>query len=86
MRILEVQKSCNLQFTCRNLSRIKKVIVKGFPKSGNSSARCENRLSVSQEMKSRIEKQVREAQRKQIHDKFNRLQQEKDIKYKSIRG
>ena len=86
MKILEVQKSCNLQFTCRNLSRVKKVIVKGSPKSGNSSAGCENRLSVSQEMRSRIEKQVREDRRKQIHDKFNILQQEKDIKYKSIRG
>ena len=86
MKILEVQKSYNLQFTNKNPSKVKKAIVKGFLKNGNSSVNNENILSVSQEMKSRIEKQVRKAQREQLHYKFNRLQQEKDIKYKNLLG
>ena len=84
--VKEVQKSYNLQFTNKNPSKVKKAIVKGFLKNGNSSVNNENILSVSQEMKSRIEKQVRKAQREQLHYKFNRLQQEKDIKYKNLLG
>jgi len=86
MKILEIQRTQNLQFASHNTAKIKGVIAKGSTQGGDSFVRGENNFPISPEITKRLEKQMRKLQRKQTYDKYNALQKEKDIKYKNMLG
>lgn len=86
MKISEIQTYHNLQFTGNDTAKVERVVFKGTPKNTDLFVKNKKTLSIPQEIKSRVEKQIRKFQRKQTYDKFNTLQKEKDIRYKGMLG
>ena len=86
MKISEIQTYHNLQFTGNNTAKVEGVVFKGTPKNTDSFVRGKKTLSVSPEIKSRIEKQIKKFRKEQTYDKFSALEKEKDIKYKGMIG